>query len=78
MDRRNLTAREAAIAELVAQGRTNAEIARALLVSKATVKNYLRGVLIKWDCDNRMQLAAKVGAVKATRSRKRSSLSPGQ
>ncbi len=73
MDRSQLTDREVTIAELVAEGRSNAEIAEALLVSSTMVKNHLRDIMIKWDCANRTQLAAKVGAWQVGRSSERSS-----
>ena len=66
-DRSKLTDRGVTVAELVAQGRSNAEIAEALAVSATTVKRHLTHIMIKWDCANRTHLAAKVGAVKAAR-----------
>ena len=60
MNRRKLTAREMAVSELVAQGRTNAEIAKILSVSLATAKRHLNHVMIKWNCANRTQVAVEV------------------
>ena len=59
MDRRRLTEREIAVTRLVADGRTNAEIAETLSVSLATVKRHLNNVMIKWNCDNRTQVAVR-------------------
>ncbi len=59
MNRRSLTAREVDVAELIAQGRSNREIAEALSVSLATVKRHLNNIMIKWDCVNRTQVAVE-------------------
>ncbi len=59
MDRRVLTVREAAVAELVAKGMTNAEIAAVLNVSLATAKRHLNNIMIKWNCANRTQVAVE-------------------
>ena len=59
MDRRILTVREAAVAELVAKGMTNAEIATVLNVSLATAKRHLNNIMIKWNCANRTQVAVE-------------------
>ncbi len=71
-DRSKLSVREVTVAELVAQGRSNAEIAEALAVSATTVKRHLSNVMIKWDCANRAHVAARVGALKAARSSEQS------
>ena len=55
-----LTAREAEIAELVAQGRTNAEIAKRLGLSVFTVKNHVSNVLTKLHAQTRTEVAATV------------------
>ena len=52
-----LTAREAEVAQLVAVGATNAEIARALSVSLATVKTHLTQIYAKVGVRSRTQLA---------------------
>ena len=53
-----LTAREQQVLQLVAQGRTNREIADKLVVSENTVKNHLRNILAKLHLENRVQAAA--------------------
>jgi DNA-binding NarL/FixJ family response regulator len=55
---RELTAREQQVLQLVAQGRTNREIADKLVVSENTVKNHLRNILAKLHLENRVQAAA--------------------
>jgi len=55
-----LTAREAEIAELVAEGRTNAEIAKRLGLSVFTVKNHVSNVLTKLHAQTRTEVAATV------------------
>lgn len=60
-----LTAREVAVAELVGRGAGNAEIARALDVSMATVKTHLTRIYSKVGVRSRTQLAILVsGAAK--------------
>ena len=56
-ERRSLTAREIEIVYEIAEGRTNGQIAVRLGVSQATVKRHLNNILIKWDCENRTQVA---------------------
>lgn len=53
-----LTRREVDVVRLVAQGRTNQQIARELVVSLATVKTHLNHVLSKLDVDDRSGLVA--------------------
>jgi len=53
-----LSAREAEVLRLVAAGRTNREIADALSLSPATVKNHVANILAKTDTDNRAAAAA--------------------
>ena len=52
-----LTPREAEVAQLVGNGSTNAEIARALYMSLATVKTHLTQIYAKLGVRNRTQLA---------------------
>ncbi len=53
-----LSPREREILRLVAQGYTNAEIARALVISENTVKTHLRRMMRKVGAANRAELAA--------------------
>jgi DNA-binding NarL/FixJ family response regulator len=55
-----LTDRERAVALAVTDGATNAEIARQLYVSAATVKATISRILTKLELDNRVQLAVVV------------------
>ncbi|WP_278373167.1 response regulator transcription factor [Brevibacterium casei] len=55
-----LTAREREIAEAVAQGMTNAQVARSLFVSTATVKTHLARIFDKLEVSTRVQLALLV------------------
>ncbi|MFI5644392.1 response regulator [Kitasatospora sp. NPDC051705] len=55
-----LTAREREIAELVADGATNAEIGSGLFISPGTVKNHLANVQRKLGARNRVGIAAWV------------------
>jgi NarL family two-component system response regulator LiaR len=54
----SLTARELDIADLVASGKTNAEIAAALVLSVFTVKNHVSSILMKLDVRTRTEAAA--------------------
>jgi DNA-binding CsgD family transcriptional regulator len=52
-----LTPRERQVAELVAQGRTNREIAAQLYLSERTAQNHVQHILTKLDLPNRSQIA---------------------
>ena len=52
-----LSPREREVLALVAQGRSNKEIAEALFVAPSTVKTHVTSLLTKLDADNRAQLA---------------------
>jgi DNA-binding NarL/FixJ family response regulator len=56
--REGLTRREVDIVRLVAEGLTNQQIARRLVISEATVKTHLNHVLSKLDVDGRPGLVA--------------------
>jgi len=58
-----LTHREAEVAELAAQGHTNAEIAGALQMSLPTVKTHLLHIMGKTESANRTHLAATLARV---------------
>jgi len=53
----NLTERERGVIRLVAQGRSNAEIAQELVISDKTVKTHVSNILSKLDLQDRTQLA---------------------
>ncbi|TMR96298.1 response regulator [Nonomuraea basaltis] len=52
-----LTPREADILALVAQGLSNAEVARRVHMTEASVKTYVSRILAKLNCTNRVQAA---------------------
>jgi predicted ATPase/class 3 adenylate cyclase/DNA-binding CsgD family transcriptional regulator len=53
----SLTATEAKVADLAAEGHTNVQIAEALLMGRETAKTHMSNVLRKLGLDNRTQLA---------------------
>lgn len=55
-----LTDRERAVADAVAEGASNATIAKALFMSEGTVKTHISRALTKTGLDNRVQLALMV------------------
>ncbi|RKN47232.1 response regulator [Streptomyces hoynatensis] len=55
-----LTAREADVVRLVAEGLSNADIGRRLHMSETTIKTYVSRVLAKLACENRVQAALLV------------------
>lgn len=66
-----LTEREREVFELVAQGRSNSEIADTLVLSEATVKTHVKHVFDKLDVHDRTQaviLAYDLGVVKPRNS----------
>ncbi|WP_409493612.1 AAA family ATPase [Amycolatopsis sp. cmx-11-12] len=56
-----LSTRENQVAELVARGRTNQQIARALVLSHKTVETYLRRIFDKLEVSSRSEVAAFTG-----------------
>jgi len=54
-----LTTRERQILELIARGRTNAQIAEQLVLSRGTVRNHVSNVLAKLDVHDRGQAIVK-------------------
>jgi len=63
-DRSQLTPRETQVAQLVARGLTNRQIAETLVLSERTAENHVQHILTKLGFSNRTQLAAWI----ATRS----------
>ena len=55
-----LSERENEIAQLVAQGLSNAEIAEQLFISLTTVKTHMKHILAKIDGTNRVHIAIAV------------------
>jgi DNA-binding NarL/FixJ family response regulator len=55
-----LTDRERAIAQLIAEGASNPEIARQLFLSRKTIERHVSNVLKKVGVRNRAELAARV------------------
>ncbi|WP_206475949.1 response regulator transcription factor [Microbacterium sp. KRD172] len=61
-----LTEREAEVLDRLAQGMSNAEIARTLIVSEGTVKAHLGRIMSKWQVRDRVQIlvtAAHAGLI---------------
>lgn len=54
-----LSPRQLATLELLAQGLPNKEIAAQLHLSPATVREYVSDILARFDCDNRIQAVIK-------------------
>ena len=54
-----LTERETEILRLLAQGQTNPQIARELVVSPGTVKNHVRHIIAKLGVSDRTQAAVR-------------------
>ncbi|HKY53156.1 MAG TPA: response regulator transcription factor, partial [Anaerolineales bacterium] len=52
-----LTPREREVARLVAEGKSNREIAEALVLSERTVENHVGNILMKLGFDSRAQVA---------------------
>ena len=64
-----LSSRERQIADLVAQGQTNRQIAADLYLSAKTVEYYLTHVYAKLGVRSRAGLAEIIGRARANRSR---------
>lgn len=61
--RSELTSRELAVADEVARGASNREIAEKLSISERTVKAHLSAIFIKLQLRDRVQLALKLNCV---------------
>ena len=59
-----LTAQERKVLALVAEGKTNKEIAAEVYLSDKTVKNYVSSILAKLNLERRAQAAAYVAKLK--------------
>jgi DNA-binding CsgD family transcriptional regulator len=57
----SLTPSERRVAEMVAAGRSNPQVAQALFVSRATVESHLRSIFRKLDVSSRDQLGPLLG-----------------
>ena len=55
-----LSPTERAVADLVAEGRTNSEIGAELHLSTATVKAFMTRIMTKLELNNRVQVALLV------------------
>lgn len=66
----SLSPRELELAQLVAAGYTNAEIASTLQISRQTVKNHLQAAYTKLGVHNRVLLSYKVRDLKSKESSK--------
>jgi DNA-binding NarL/FixJ family response regulator len=55
-----LTRRERDVAVLIARGKSNQEIADALIVSKRTVETHIGNLMVKLDCTSRAQIVVWV------------------
>lgn len=64
-----LTRREEEIAELIAQGRSNKEIAMSLVISQRTVEGHVEHILDKLGFGSRARIAAWMAGRKAARPR---------
>jgi DNA-binding CsgD family transcriptional regulator len=58
----SLTPSELRVARLVAQGRSNPEVAQALFVARATVETHLHSIFSKLDVSSRGELPAALAA----------------
>ena len=57
-----LTDRESAVLRLLAEGRSNAAIAKELIISVNTVRNHVQGVLTKLGAHSKLEAVAKARA----------------
>jgi DNA-binding NarL/FixJ family response regulator len=64
-----LTATEDQVAELVAEGRTNREVAEELFISVRTVESNLTRIYAKLGLRSRTELASRYGALTSWRRR---------
>jgi len=57
-----LTGRERDVAELVAQGRSNRQVAATLFLSEKTIESHLAGAFVKLGVRTRTALAAALAS----------------
>lgn len=62
----NLTSREYEVLTLLAQGRSNAEIADRLFLSVSTIKTHVSNVFVKMDVKSRAQAIEKAKRLRIT------------
>lgn len=62
----DLTSREREVAELIADGKSNREIAETFTLSERTVEHHVASILSKLDAGSRTQIAAAIAKAKAT------------
>lgn len=62
-EREQLSSRECEIVELIAQGKSNKEIARTLGITPETVKSHLKNIFVKLDVEKRVQAVARAQAL---------------
>lgn len=58
-----LPPRQSQVAELVARGLSNKEIASALDIAEQTVKNHVHEIYVRFQVTNRVQLTIKIRAL---------------
>jgi DNA-binding CsgD family transcriptional regulator len=61
-----LTAREAEVLELLAEGLRNAEVAERLVISRRTVDHHVASIMRKVDAHTRGEAVARVAELMAT------------
>jgi DNA-binding NarL/FixJ family response regulator len=57
-----LTDKESRILDLIAQGRSNKQIAAAVFLAEGTVKNYVSRIMDKLHAGSRIELAVRAAA----------------
>lgn len=60
-DEPDLTPRQWDILRLVARGDSNAQVARALAISQATVRKHMENIFVRLEVCSRTEAAARVG-----------------
>ena len=73
-----LTPREGEVAELIAHGLTNRQIAARLFIAERTADTHVSNILAKLGCASRAQVAAIIAARSATGAITRTKGAPGR